>query len=126
MKPEEEARKKIDQLLTNAGWIIQDRKRLNLRAGLGVAVREFSLNSGPADYLLFIDGKIAGVIEAKKFGYTLGGVAEQSTKYAMDLPKDLPRYQDRLPFVYESTGIETFFRDLDDPNTRSRRIFAFH
>lgn len=126
MKPEEEARKKIDQLLTNAGWIIQDRKRLNLRAGLGVAVREFSLNSGPADYLLFIDGKMAGVIEAKKFGYTLGGVAEQSAKYAMDLPKDLPRYQDHLPFVYESTGIETFFRDLDDPNTRSRRIFAFH
>jgi len=32
----------------------------------------------------------------------------------------------RLQFLYESTGIETYFRDERDPHPRSRRIFAFH
>ena len=50
--PEEQAREIIDQKLTTAGWVVQDFKRLNLRAGAGVAVREFQTASGPADYVL--------------------------------------------------------------------------
>jgi type I restriction enzyme R subunit len=126
MKPEEQARQKIDQLLTAAGWVIQDYEQVNLSAGLGIAVREYPLKSGFADYLLFINRKAVGVIEAKPAGFALSGVEIQSDKYSFNLPKTLPCHQKPLPFNYESTGTETFFRDSRDPNYRSRRVFAFH
>ncbi len=124
--PEQIARTKIDALLSAAGWVLQDRDQFNKNAALGVAVREFSLPAGPCDYLLFVDGKAAGVVEAKKTGVTLSGVAEQSEKYMAKLPDHLARWQDTLRFDYESTGDETFFRDMADPKPRSRRLFAFH
>ena len=65
MKPEQKTRYQIDHLLQAAGWKVQDLKELNLEASLGVAVREFPLESGPADYLLFINKNAVGVIEAK-------------------------------------------------------------
>jgi type I restriction enzyme R subunit len=126
MKPEEKARQQIDLLLEKAGWKIQDYRELNLGASLGVAVREFSLKSGEADYLLFVDRKPVGVIEAKPTGTTLSGVAEQTLKYLESIPESIPNTSFSPPFAYESTGIETFFRDLRDPAPRSRRIFAFH
>ncbi len=126
MKPEEEARKIIDDLLSKAGWAIQDYRKLNLGASLGVAVREFPTNTGPADYVLFVDRKAVGVIEAKPVGTTLSGVAEQSADYMGDIPEVIPHVQLPLPFGYESTGKETYFRDIRDPDARSRRVFAFH
>ena len=125
MTPEEEARKKIDELLEAAGWQVQDYRSINLGTGLGVAVREFPLKTGSADYMLFVDRKAAGIIEAKPVGTTLGGVDWQSGKYTIGLPDNLPSYQRPLPFAYESTGVETFFRDLRDPEPCSRRVFAF-
>jgi len=126
MKPEEKARRKIDQLLEAAGWTVQEREQLNLSASLGVAVRDLSLKTGPADYVLFVDGKPVGVIEAKPFGDTLSGVAEQSGGYLASIPKSLPHVEEPPPFAYESTGIETMFRDLRDPDFRSHRVFSFH
>lgn len=126
MKPEEKAIQKIDQLLTEAGWKVQDLRDLNLGASLGVAVRDYPLINGFADYLLFVDRAAIGVIEAKSEGTTLSGVAEQSDKYLTGIPKNLPHILDPLPFSCESTGIETFFRDLRDPHPCSRRVFAFH
>ncbi len=70
-KPEEKARQRIDELLGQAGWVIQDRDQMDLGAALGVAVREFQLPAGPCDYLLFVDRKAAGVVEAKPEGHTL-------------------------------------------------------
>ncbi|MEQ9145430.1 MAG: type I restriction-modification enzyme R subunit C-terminal domain-containing protein [Parvibaculaceae bacterium] len=124
--PEQKAREKIDRLLSDAGWVVQDREHFDRNAALGVAVREFPLPAGHCDYLLFVDGKAAGVIEAKKAGVTLSGVAEQSEKYMHKLPDHLARWSDYLLFDYESTGEETFFRDMRDPKPRSRRLFAFH
>lgn len=124
--PEQLARKTIDELLSAAGWSLQDRDEFDRNASLGVAVREFQLPSGSCDYLLFIDGKAAGVIEAKKTGVTLSGVADQSDKYMAALPDHLARWSDILIYDYESTGDETFFRNLRDPKPRSRRLFAFH
>lgn len=127
MKPEEQARQKIDELLTDAGWVIQDYDQINLSAGLGIAVREYQLeSSGIADYLLFINRKAAGVIEAKKLGTTLSGAENQSSNYSSILPNKLNCHLKPLPFIYESTGAETYFRDSRDPNYRSRRVFAFH
>jgi type I restriction enzyme R subunit len=124
--PEEEAREEIDRLLEAAGWSIQDYRAINLGSSLGVAVREFPLKTGAADYLLFLDRKAVGVIEAKPVGIPLGGVDVQSEKYLTGLPDTIPHAQLPLPFAYESTGSETLFRDTRDPDARSRRVFAFH
>ena len=124
--PEELARINIDRQLTAAGWVIQDRAQMNLYAGCGVAVREFPLQTGEADYLLFVDRKAVGVVEAKPEGTTLSGVADQAAKYSVGLPPNIPHVTLPLPFLYESTGVETFFRDERDPQPRSRRVFTFH
>ena len=124
--PELQARKTIDDLLKAAGWVIQSMAEFNRNAAEGVAVREFSLPNGPCDYLLFVGGKACGVIEAKKAGVTLSGVAEQAAKYMVSLPEHLARWDDHLRFDYESTGEETYFRDMRDPAPRSRLVFAFH
>jgi type I restriction enzyme R subunit len=126
MTPEELARQAIDTLLDGAGWTLQDAEERNRNAALGVAMREFTLPAGPCDYLAFVDGKAAGVIEAKKQGFTLSGVADQSEKYVFKAPEHLAVWSEPLPLHYESTGDETFFRDLRDPKSRSRRVFAFH
>jgi type I restriction enzyme R subunit len=126
MTPEEKARQEIDQLLLAAGWHIQDYSDLNLGASIGIAVREFPLTTGFADYLLFIDREAVGAIEAKPEGTTLSGVEEQTWGYLSGLPEEIPHIHNPLPFGYESTGTETFFVDLRDPEPRSRRIFAFH
>ena len=126
LTPEQEAREQIDALLEAAGWHVQSLNVLNLGASVGVAVREFPLSTGKADYLLFVDRKAVGVIEAKKVGTTLSHVEDQSEKYTVGLPKDIPHVELPLPFAYESTGIETHFRDNRDPSPRSRRVFSFH
>lgn len=128
LSPEAEARIRIDELLGAAGWQVQDVSAVNIHDGLGVAIREFPLASGHgfADYLLYVDGKAAGVIEAKKVGSTLTGVEIQSDKYIKGLPEGLPRWSDPLPFSYQSTGVETRFTNGLDPAPRSRNVFAFH
>ena len=124
--PEARARANIDDLLTAAGWQVQDRGRINLSAGRGVAVREFALKTGYADYLLFVDRKAIGAVEAKAEGIPLSGVESQSEKYSTGLPDIPPAWHKPLPFLYESTGVETFFTNGLDPAPRSRRVFAFH
>jgi type I restriction enzyme R subunit len=87
MTPEEKARQQIDELLNYAGWDVQDRGELNLfdPSKPGVAVREADLKTGYSDYLLFVEGKALGVIEAKKVGVPLTGVEVQSARYAVGL-----------------------------------------
>ena len=126
--PEQRARVNIDRLLEQAGWAVQDVAALNLGAARGVAVREFPLRRGHgvADYLLYVDGQAAGVVEAKPAGHTLTGVEAQSGKYGAGLPDNLPAYIRPLPFLYESTGVETRFTNGLDPQPRSRPVFSFH
>jgi len=126
LTPEQKAREIIDQMLVDAGWIVQNNAHINLGVGLGIAVREFQTSAGPADYVLFVDRKAVGVIEAKKVGTTLRGVFEQSAKYMAHFPENIPHVEMPLPFSYESTGIETLFVNRRDPDYRSRRVFHFH
>lgn len=125
---EQRARANIDKLLEQAGWSVQDVKAANLHAARGVALREFELNPGhgTADFLLYVGGKAAGVIEARKEGATLTGVEVQSGKYAQGLPAALPAHRRPLPFLYESTGKETHFTNRLDPEPRAKNVFAFH
>ena len=127
MTPEQKARVSIDALLVAAGWHVCNVADANIHASTGVAIREFPLNSGFgfADYLLYVNGKACGVIEAKREGATLTGVELQSSRYAQGLPSALPAWRRPLPFVWESTGIETHFINGLDPEPRSRAVFAF-
>ncbi len=124
--PKQQAREDIDEARQQAGWVIKDFFRLNPAAGVGMAIREFPLKKGQADYLLIVNRKAVGIIKAKPVGATLGGVGWQSEKFVNNLP-GLVRYDfDPLPYVYESTGVETLFRNLRDPDARSRPVFSFH
>jgi type I restriction enzyme, R subunit len=124
--PEELARDRIDKQLLFCGWIIQNKREINLDAGTGIAVREYQTDIGPADYVLFVDKKPVGVIEAKKEeeGFRLTSHEEQSREYAESKLKYLNN--DPLPFVYESTGEITHFTDYRDPKPRARTTFTFH
>jgi type I restriction enzyme R subunit len=125
MTPEEQARIKIDEHLSQAGWEVQDYKSFNPSSSFGIAVREYPTESGSADYILFINRKPIGVIEAKKEGQTLSQVHDQTVRYAADEIKFINKVNE-LPFQYESTGTETFFTDARDPLPRQRSIFNFH
>jgi type I restriction enzyme, R subunit len=67
--PEQLARDTIDRLLHAAGWVVQPKKAINLAAATGVAVREYQTDIGPVDYVLFVDKKPVGIIEAKRTFY---------------------------------------------------------
>ena len=127
MTPEAKARGTIDALLVSAGWHVCNVAQANIHAAVGVAIREFPLNSsfGFADYMLYVNGKACGVIEAKKQGATLTGVELQSGRYAKGLPTSLPAWSRPLPFIWESTGLETHFTNGLDPEPRARSVFAF-
>ena len=113
-------------MLEAAGWQIQNHAGHDADAALGVAVREYPLKYDQrADYLLFINGIAVGVIEAKPEGTTLSGALQQAERYRASLPDDLPNLP-RFPFSYASTGVETYFRDIRDPASRSRQVFTFH
>ena len=107
---------------------MQSRHEVNLAAGSGVIVREFPLTGGLgyADYMLFIDGKPVGALEAKPEGYPVRSVETQADKYTSGLKYDLNPPVKPLPFRYVSTGSETIFWNYLDPYPRSREIFQFH
>ncbi|MFM7390590.1 MAG: hypothetical protein ACKO34_08235, partial [Vampirovibrionales bacterium] len=66
--PEQKARDIIDSKLHEAGWVVQDKSAMNLNASIGIAVKEFLTDAGDADYVLFVNRKPVGVIEAKADG----------------------------------------------------------
>jgi type I restriction enzyme, R subunit len=103
---EAQARVEIDKQLVEAGWLVQSQDKLNLGGGIGVGVREFTLEKphGRVDYLLFLNGQPAGVIEAEPQGPTLVEVENQSGKYVESLPGWMQPPVYPMPFIYESTS----------------------
>ena len=124
--PEQIARQDIDAKLAAAGWIVQRHADMDLATGRGIAVCEFPMRVGfgKADYLLYVDRKAVGAIEAKAQG-TLAGVEPQTAKYAAGLPDKLPAHRRPLPFLFEANAALVFFTNGLDPAPRSRRLFGF-
>ncbi|MEB2529152.1 type I restriction endonuclease subunit R [Kocuria rosea] len=128
---EQRARLLIDRQLEDAGWIVQDRDTRNLFAGQGIAVREeiMAPGHGRADYLLYVDKAVVGVIEAKPEGTTLSGVEWQSAMYASGLPDTVRRKVltsgGKLPFVFEANGRELHSTNGFEPEPRARMVFGF-
>lgn len=127
--PEDKARHElINPALIKAGWAIQHFKAANVFGSKGVAVEYFPMGwgVGEADYVLFVNGEAAGIVEAKKEGETLVGKEPQTAKYAKGFPKDFRSVDLPLPFVYETSGSEIRFTNCWDPKPRSREVFHFH
>ncbi|MEG1660807.1 MAG: type I restriction-modification enzyme R subunit C-terminal domain-containing protein [Raoultibacter sp.] len=126
MNPEAKARIEIDAQLVQAGYVLQDKNEFNPAASLGVVVREYATDSGPCDYLIFIDKKPVGLIEAKarNKGQNLTTVAEQTRRYAESKFKYIPNIDIR--FAYEATDVLVHFTDYRDENYRTREIYSFH
>ena len=126
MTPEAKARQRIDHKLEQAGWLIQDMKQLNLAAGVGVAVREYPTDTGPADYVLFVHRDAIGVIEAKKdsAAENITTIEDQTQRYANATLK-WRKDSSPLPFLFEATGQIIRFTDGADPAPRSRELFHF-
>ncbi len=127
-RTEREVREEADRMLRSAGWSVQNPGSVNLWAGYGVAVREMATATGPADYLLYVDRKLTGVIEVKREGTILSPVERQSARYAKGLTADqkLQAWKLPLPFRYETTAVETHFTNDLDPRPRAREVFWFH
>ncbi len=125
--PEQVARDHIDELLKQAGWKVQSLKKINPNDGIGQAVREYQTDVGPADYVLFVNKRAVGVIEAKREeeGHRLTIHESQTEGYAGARLKWVNN-KVALPFLYESTGVVTRFTDQRDPKPRSREVFTFH
>lgn len=124
--PEQLARNEIDAALLQCGWLIQNASEINLKAGVGIAIREYRTDIGPADYVLFVEGEAVGIVEAKRAeeGVRLTAHEDQSEGYAKASLKYIGRKE--IPFVYESTGDLTRFTDYRDPKPRSRPVSSFH
>ena len=124
--PEQIARDNIDKMLNEAGWAVQSAKKIDWNEKLGIAVKEYQTDVGPADYVLFVDRTPVGILEAKReeMGQNISVVEVQSKEYA----KAKLKYLDNEPlrFVYESTGVITRFTDYKDPKPRAREVFSFH
>lgn len=115
MTPEEKARELIDRMFTDAGWKVVSREEYspNLSAA---AIKEGILKGGKeADYLLFINGKAVGVLEAKKasIDVTSDKVISQAEGYTHRLTKYYQYFANPLPIVYVSNGKVTYFREKD-------------
>ncbi|MFI1831120.1 DEAD/DEAH box helicase family protein [Streptomyces sp. NPDC020412] len=132
---EAQVRTHLDEMLTDAGWSVQDagsNQNLHVqgdRRGSGVAVRETTTAAGRADYALYVERKLVGVIEAKREGADLTAAQVQADRYAenpTDAQQRLIAWRTPLPFRYASDGGETRFRNTLDPDSRTRRIFSFH
>jgi type I restriction enzyme R subunit len=125
--PEQAARDKVDEKLSASGWLVQSKKAINFNAGPGIAIREYRTDIGPADYVLFVDKKAVGIIEAKKdeIGHNITTIEEQTAGYGQAKLKWINN-QEPLPFLYEATGPIARFTDIRDPKPRSREVFTFH
>ncbi|WP_067521587.1 type I restriction endonuclease subunit R [Endozoicomonas ascidiicola] len=124
MSPEQKARAIIDKKLEQSGWQVQDYRKINLGAALGIAVREHPTDTGPADYILYVNRIAVGVIEAKKDESILSVHEPQTTRYANSQLK-WRKDSKALAFLFEATGQIIHFTDSRDPAPRAREIFHF-
>ena len=116
MTPEEKARVRIDQMFSDSGWKVVSRDEYSPSL-TAAAIEEGILQGGKeADYLLFINGKAVGVLEAKKASTDVSSdkVIEQAEGYTHKLTKYYQYYANPLPIVYVSNGQVTLFRDKDE------------
>lgn len=121
-------RMRIDPQLVAQGWKIA---HFDPKAALSSyrhhAVIEYPTENGPADYALWVDGRIVGVVEAKKLSLGPQEVLTQAERYAKGLSSSssgLHGYG--VPFLYSTNGEVVWFHDVRHKRNASRKIAGFH
>lgn len=119
---------RIDKQLTALGWrIISFTSILNIKELTFHAVEEYKTSNGPADYALFVNSKLLGVLEAKKVSVNPQNVLEQAKRYASGLPKTIGSWNGfNVPFLYSSNGTAIWFADVRDDVYYARELMGFH
>ena len=111
-KPEERARIKIDEQLADAGWHIADRGGVTYEHNAIALVEGLLEGNKEADYLLFVDGKVVGVLEAKRSDIDLESAAGgQAANYAHLIPAEYPRWFDEPKIVLLANGEKILLLD---------------
>lgn len=121
-------KKRIDQQLKATGWLIMPYSDGMALTGLtNHAIEEYQTNNGPADYALVVNGKLLGVVEAKKLEVGAANVLEQAKRYSKGANKTIGEWnQCHVPFLYSSNGELIYYLDVRDSKNLSRQIFGFH
>lgn len=121
-------KKRIDQQLKAAGWvIISYSEGMDLTILTNHAIEELQTNNGPADYALVVNGKLLGVVEAKKLEVGAQNVLEQAKRYSKGAKETIGEWnQYHVPFLYSSNGELIYYLDARDSKNLSRQIFSFH
>ena len=113
---------RIDGRLRSLGWdIVPHTPFFHPEKAHGKAVAEYPTENGPADYALFVNGRILGIIEAKKLSLGPQNVLVQAQRYsegATDNPLQFGPY--RVPFLFSTNGEVIWFHDVRSPLERSR------
>ncbi len=119
---------RIDKLLKASGWvIITYEDSLKLGRLTSHAVEEFPTVEGFADYALFYNDKLLGVVEGKKVAVGPQNVLEQAKRYSKDVNETIGKWNDyKIPFLYSSNGELIYFIDVRFPNNLSRQVYSFH
>jgi type I restriction enzyme R subunit len=119
---------RIDPLLKSSGWkIVPFDPACSTPVYKNHAVTEYPTANGPADYALFVDGRLLGIVEAKRLSLGPQNVLTQAERYSKGVvgsPFDFSGYH--VPFLYSTNGEALWFRDVRHSLNRSRRIVAFH
>src|SRR5262245_47614820 len=118
----------IDTKLESAGWkIVPFNPTQPLSSLNGCAVEEFATGNGPADYALVTDGRVVGVVEAKKLTLGPQNVLSQAERYSKGVP-DSPQSWGAfgVPFLYSTNGEVVWYSDVRHPLNRSRQVSGFH
>ena len=123
-------KKRIDtrlRAMTPPWKIVRYHNGLDLSALHGVAVEEFPTENGPADYALFVDGVLLGIIEAKKVAVNPQNVLEQAKRYAQGAATGPGNWNGfRVPFLYATNGEIIWHLDVRLDKPVSRPVVNFH
>jgi type I restriction enzyme R subunit len=129
MESERRTRKsRIDPKLKALGWrVVPFDASTSLTALDGCAIEEYPTENGPADYALCLDGRILGVVEAKKLTLGPQNVLTQAERYSRGCSTSLLNYDGcRVPFLYSTNGEVIWFHDVRHQLSRSRKVNQFH
>src|SRR6266540_424056 len=121
-------KRRIDPQLESLGWrVVPFTENCSLADLNNCAIEEYPTENGPADYALCVDGRIIGVLEAKKITLGPQNVLTQAQRYARGLTNSLLNYDGhRAPFLYSTNGEVIWFHDVRHSINRSRKITKFH
>ena len=118
----------IDKLFAASGWQVVDRQNYAPTIS-AAAIEEGLLNHNmEADYLLFINGKAVGVLEAKKEEVDVSAdwVKAQAENYVNNVPGLYQTISKPLPIIYLSNGKQILFKDYRNQDSEYQELGRIH